>query len=308
MEVRLDSHARDGAQALGEFAAVDLRTAAHLLGGLVWRSDSVLCPGPNHSPDDRSLSVRFSSGNFTTHSFAGDPWPVCRDHVAALLKLPAEWKRPSLANVVPDMATSASALRLWRETVPLLGTPGQVYLERERRVRFEGTALRWHPSCPFGPGTRVGCMVGLVRNIKTNEPQAIHRTAISLTGHKLSGMGNNGRLTLGSTRGGAIKLADDAEVTIALAIGEGIETALSIRRLPGLEQMPVWAVLNAGGIQVFPELYGIETVWIATDHDRTGTGQKAAVALARRLEATGIEAITIMPDTVGQDLNDRVKA
>jgi putative DNA primase/helicase len=308
MEGRLDSHARDGAQASGAFAAVDLRTAAHLLGGEVWGRDSVLCPGPSHSPDDRSLSVRFAGGNFTTHSFAGDPWPACRDHVAALLKLPAEWKRPSLTNVIRDMDTSASALRLWRETVSLPGTPGRVYLERERCVRYDGAALRWHTNCPFGPGTRVGCMVGLVRNIKTNEPQAIHRTAINPAGQKLSGMGNNGRLTLGPTRGGAIKLTDDADVERVIAIGEGIETALSIRRLPGLEQLPVWAVLNAGGIQAFPELRGIEAVWIATDHDKTGTGQKAALALAQRLEASGIEAITITPEAVGHDLNDRVRA
>ena len=31
-------------------------------------------------------------------------------------------------------------------------------------------------------------------------------------------------MTLGSTKGGAVKLTDDADVTVALGIGEGIET------------------------------------------------------------------------------------
>ena len=220
--------------------------------------DSILCPGPDHSAHDRSLSVRFSGTNFVVHSHAGDDWKACRAHVMARLRLPvpSEWERPVFAEVARDRGTTTYALSLWRETKTLAGSPGQVHLER-RGVRYEGSALRWHPRCPFGRD-RVGCMVGLVRNIKTNEPQGIHRTAISLTGEKLSGLGSNGRLSLGPNRGGAIKLTENGDVERVLAVGEGIETTLSIRRLPGLEQMPLWAVLSSGGIQNFPKLPGIE--------------------------------------------------
>jgi hypothetical protein len=39
---------------------VDLHRFAALLGGEV-RGDQIACPGPGHSPADRSLSVRFES-------------------------------------------------------------------------------------------------------------------------------------------------------------------------------------------------------------------------------------------------------
>jgi hypothetical protein len=61
--------------------------------------------------------------------------------------------------------------------------------------------------------------------------------------------------------------------------------------------------LSAGGIQAFSELRGIESVWIAADHDAKGTGHRAAQALAQRLAAASIEAVTIEPTAVG-DLND----
>lgn len=63
---------------------------AELLGGDV-AGAQVLCPGPGHSADDRSLSVKMDPNDregFKVHSFAGDPWKECRDHVAKLLRLP----------------------------------------------------------------------------------------------------------------------------------------------------------------------------------------------------------------------------
>ena len=71
-----------------------------------------------------------------------------------------------------------------------------------------------------------------------------------------------------------MKLTDDADVSAVIAIGEGIETALSIRELPDLGSMPVWSVLSAGGITAFPVLPGIESVWIAADNDAWGPGRK----------------------------------
>ena len=280
---------------------------AKLLGGEVVGRNGVVCPGPGHSDRDRSLSVSFlADGAFVVHSHAGDSWQACRDHVTARLNLPEARKRPTAVGTAPDTDATSRALELWRETKPLRGSPAERYLER-RRVSYDGAALRWHPFCPFGRD-RVGCMVGLVRNIKTNEPQGIHRTALTPAGEKLSGMGSNGRLSLGPTRGGAIKLTGDADVERVLAIGEGLETTLAMRTLPGLDLMPLWAVLSANGIQSFPELAGIEAVWIAADRDRSGTGQRAAHALAQRLYAARIEPVIVTPRAVGSDLNDKVAA
>jgi hypothetical protein len=51
----------------------------------------VLCPGPGHSTEDRSLSVRLDAAapeGFLVHSFAGDDPVACRDYVRGKLGLP----------------------------------------------------------------------------------------------------------------------------------------------------------------------------------------------------------------------------
>src|SRR5262249_29376799 len=50
----------------------------------------ILCPGPQHSPQDRSLSVKFdvqAEAGFVVHSFANDDPILCRDHVRQRLGL-----------------------------------------------------------------------------------------------------------------------------------------------------------------------------------------------------------------------------
>lgn len=284
---------------------MNLHHAAKALGGDVAGRRSVLCPGPRHSARDRSLSVTFTTGDdFTVFSHAGDDWRECKDHVRQRLGLgdftPAEIRSPVIVTPTSeDRDRIERAGTLWREARPIEGTPAVAYLA-SRGVSYQGEALRWHPSCPFGKGERHGCMIALVRNIVTNEPQAIHRTAIDAHGRKLD------RKAFGPIGGGAVKLTDDADVTKVIAIGEGIETALSIPRLPMLENMPVWSVLSANGIAAFPVLPGIESVWIAADNDASGTGQKAARSAGERLHAAGVETIILAPTQAGADLNDKV--
>ena len=52
----------------------ELSAIARALGGEVF-GRNILCPGPQHSPGDRFLSVKFdlnASEGFVVHSFAGD--------------------------------------------------------------------------------------------------------------------------------------------------------------------------------------------------------------------------------------------
>ena len=73
-----------------------LAKMAELLGGDV-QGGQVLCPGPGHSGDDRSLSVKPAPTDregFVAHSFAGDDWKDCRDHVRERLGLPERKSEP----------------------------------------------------------------------------------------------------------------------------------------------------------------------------------------------------------------------
>jgi hypothetical protein len=69
---------------------MSLQEMAKRLGGEV-SGQQVRCPGPSHSPDDRSLCVKPGStgDDFVVHSFAGDDVNVCKDHVRSKLGLPA---------------------------------------------------------------------------------------------------------------------------------------------------------------------------------------------------------------------------
>jgi hypothetical protein len=73
---------------------LDLRTVASTLGGEVV-GNQVLCPGPGHSPKDRSLAVLLSHsapGGIVVYSHARDDWRACSDHVRGLLGLPLNRK------------------------------------------------------------------------------------------------------------------------------------------------------------------------------------------------------------------------
>lgn len=285
----------------------DLRTVARALGGQIVGRDSVLVPGPGHSQKDRSLKVAFKAdGSFSVTSFAGDDWRECKDYVRQRLGLseftPSDLRpAPVIVTRTPDNSREKMerAGSLWYEARSIEGTPAETYLA-SRGVSYQGEALRWHPCCPFGKGVRHGCMVALVNNIITNEPQAIHRTAIDANGRKI------GRKAYGPIGGGAVKLTDDADVNGVLAVGEGIETTLSIRELPDLSSMSLWSVLSANGVATFPALPGIESIWIAADNDVSGTGQHAARTVAERMCTAGVEAIILSPTQPGTDLNNRV--
>ena len=197
---------------------------AAALGGRVVDRDSVLAPGPGHSAKDRSLSVKLTSdGDVIVHSFAGDDWQMCRDYVLDRLGMDAVRARPSLKVIQQPASSDRSelALTIWREAKSIRGTPAERYLaSRGIALPDDGDGLRFHPNCPFGQD-RHPCMIGLYRHILTNEPRAIHRTALTANGTKID------RKALGPKRGCAIKLTPDEHVETGLTIGEGIETALA---------------------------------------------------------------------------------
>lgn len=290
--------------------ALDLHSVAKALAGEVAGRNRVLAPGPGHSGHDRSMSVVLEDGvpdGFLVTSFAGDDWRECRDHVRERLGLRFDPRqradRPAPVHIAPtdDAGRTARALAIWHEARPAHGTPVARYLARRGLMDPPGftTALRWHPECPFGRD-RSGAMVALVRDIATDAPKAIHRTALDAAGNKRADIGANGRMTLGPIGGGAVKLTADEDVTACLGVGEGIESTLSLRCLPEFGLSPVWALLAANQLAAFPRLGGVESLWIAVDNDPTGIS--AAGALAARWDDG--EVFRVCPARERADLND----
>lgn len=205
-----------------------------------------------------------------------------------------------------DGERSARALAIWNEAAHPAGTSVERYLARrgvDLPIEAAGNAIRFHPACPFA-GTRVPAMVALVRDIRSDEPRGLHRTALSADGHKVQ-VDSKDRLALGPIASGAVKLTPDVAVTLALGIGEGIETVLSLRLTPEFGRSPVWACLSAGGVKDFPVLAGVESLWIAVDNDPAGI--RAAEACAARWQDAGREVFLVRPKLAGNDMNDVMK-
>jgi hypothetical protein len=194
------------------------------------------------------------------------------------------------------------ALQLWNDASEIYGTIVEQYLARRGLEPPEGDdVLRFYGGCPFGD-SRHSCMLALYRSVATNEPQAICRTALGPNGIKI------GRLTLGPTRGAAIKIDDDASVSNALTIGEGLETVLAGRML-GFK--PAWATGSSVGVKNFPVLSGIETLTVLVDRDPPDAngrqaGQEATAECSKRWTLAGREVRRVVPKMMGADMADLI--
>jgi putative DNA primase/helicase len=286
-----------------------LRSWAFALGGVV-SGNSVLAPGPGHRRTDRSMSLTVSAGSsdgFVVFSHAGDDWKVCRDYVRARLGMGA-FQPKQVINIEqrPEDIYCELALKIWHQSADSRGTVVELYLKsRGLELPDEAAkeAIRFHSNCYFR-GERLPTMVCLVRNIVTNEPQGIHRTALTMKGTAVKRDGKTFRLSLGAVAGGAIKLDPNEDVTMGLCIGEGVETCLSGRMMG---YRPVWSVLSTGGIAAFPVLPGINGLTIFGEHDARGSSEKAISACAERWLGAGKDVRAEWPMS-GNDLNDEVRS
>jgi hypothetical protein len=288
---------------------LDPRAVAHALGGNV-SGYHVIAPGPGHSRLDRSLAIKIDPNapdGFVCHSFAGDDWRECREHVCQAIQVgTSERPRrrspprcPTRSTALADDGSSdrtALALHLWNGARDPRDTTVAVYLAPRGLTLSDDVAdgvIRFHPNLKF-ESHRVGGMLALFRDIATNEPCGIHRTFLDADGRKLD------RWMLGRAKGAAIKLDADETVTLGLHIGEGFETCLAAR-LAGFR--PVWALGSVSGIAAFPVLAGIDAITILGEVNDDGANYSAAQACAARWRDAGREALIVTPLT-GDDLND----
>jgi Toprim domain-containing protein len=197
--------------------------------------------------------------------------------------------------------------QIWGEAEPL-GRLAIDYLAsrgiNELPLPDTNGVLRFHPRCPFGTGERHPCVLALYRDVVTNRPAAVHRTALSPDGKKL------GRKMLGPKTGTAIKLWPDDNAELGLVIGEGLETTLTAAtRIEhrGTLLQPAWALGDAGNLAAFPVLAGIECLTILVDNDESGAGQRAALECSSRWTSAGREVFRIILDRCGDDMNDVVE-
>lgn len=200
---------------------------------------------------------------------------------------------------------SAIAARDWQAAMPITGTAGERYLREVRGIR--GALPQTIRFCPAALHSESGlCLPAIVCGAAcwpSRNVVSIHRTFLRADGSGKAPVTPD-RKTLGRVAGASIRLAPAAPT---MAVGEGLETCLSVADATGLA---TWAAMFADNIPALalPDLPLASDLVIAADHDENGAGQKAAEAAAERWTRQGRRVRIALPPRAGMDFNDMARA
>jgi hypothetical protein len=280
-----------------ETAAAEL---VHRLGG-AWRSQGAMCRCPAHDDSTPSLSVRIGSKSLLFKCFAG-----CSviDILHAIRRLDLSVPVSAASGMTSAMATSTgfagAARRLWDESGPVSGSPGEAYLAARGLSRLP-SELRFHPRTPLGRGRLVRFRPAIIAAVRDGRTLvAVQRQFLALDRPGLATDLASPKLMLGQPGAGAVQLCR-AGTTLALA--EGIETALSAAVLLDLA---VWAVLGNERLPRVAIPPQVERLVLLPDQDGAGA---LAERLARKTYASQVSRIeTIWPLAGHNDWNDVLRA
>jgi hypothetical protein len=196
-----------------------------------------------------------------------------------------------------------AARRLFAVSRPIRRTLVEIYLgNRGIETVHDAGALRFHPRCYYRPDDSSPtetwpAMIAAVTDL-SGAITGVHRTWLSPDGSDKAPIETQ-RKAMGGLLGHAVRFGAADEV---LAVGEGIETMLSLRC--ALPAMPMAAALSANHLAALLFPLTLRRLYIARDVD--ASGDMALVALTERAEAAGIEALALSP-RMG-DFNEDLRA
>ena len=190
------------------------------------------------------------------------------------------------------------ARRLWSLGRPIAGTPAETYLTSRGITRF-GPALRYHPAVQYrdaetGELAVAPAMLAKITD-RSDEATGVSRTWLDPERGSIADMINPKRL-MGELLGSGVRFDDPASPI--LAVGEGIETVLSVGSV--LPKFAVTACLSATHLGLFDVPDAVRELWILKDADEAGS--RAARTLRERLAGRTIVIHEIEP--VLGDFND----
>ena len=130
---------------------------------------------------------------------------------------------------------------------------------------------------------------------------AVQRTYLSPDGSGKAAVASP-RMTLGSTKGGAVHMAPAG---LVLALGEGVEEALTLQQELGI---PTWATLGTAGLRAveLPPLPLASEVVIGANAD--DAGREAALAAVQRFRSEGRRTRLMFPPDGLNDFNDALRS
>jgi len=186
-----------------------------------------------------------------------------------------------------------AAQRLFAMSQPIRRTLVETYLcNRGIKTVHDAGALRFHPRCYYRPDDSSPtetwpAMIAAVTDLADRITGA-HRTWLAPDGSSKAPV-DTPRRAMGGLLGHAVRFgaADDV-----LAVGEGIETMLSLRM--ALRTMPMFAALSAAHLAAILLPPRLIRLYIARDNDPAG--ETAAKTLTERAGEAGIEVVALSPE------------
>jgi hypothetical protein len=280
-------NARELAQALGGKRA-----------GSCWMAR---CPA--HDDREPSLAIRDGAhGRMLIRCHAG----CGQTDVIAALRRRGLWEvsiaKPRFSGAMPShekerTQRSAAAIRIWNDCRCTCGTIIESYLVSRGLVVPATPRLRFHPGMKHPTGGTWPVMVALVTDVN-DEPVGIHRTFLGPDGSGKAPVSPT-RMSLGPIRGGAVRLAPVAE---RLAVGEGVETVLSVMQSTGLSG---WAALSTSGMKTLVLPDRVKEVVVLADADPPG--EAAAREASARWSREGRRVRIARPSNGCKDFNDALR-
>ncbi|MEZ5897777.1 MAG: toprim domain-containing protein [Parvularculaceae bacterium] len=201
---------------------------------------------------------------------------------------PSRDRRPACA--------AERAARLFESGRPVGGTLADRYLHgRGIAPHIFGSAIRFHPSC-------YRTLEGSVRDASPAMLAAVRDNDGCITGVMRTYLRRCDadvrvimRKAMGDLAGNGVRFGPNAAV---MAVGEGVETVLSLRM--AMPSMSMVAALSAAHLAAWNSPSHLRRLYVAMDRD--AAGRSAAVRLRNRLEPLGIVVIDLAPER--KDFND----
>lgn len=282
-------------------------------------SDKVQVCCPFHADKTPSMAINLSDGRFKCFGcgVGGDLVDFYMqltglDFKSALNELGGELLslpevKPLPIKPVNDEAKRARARRIWNESRPIeIGDPVDLYLT-SRSLCFKAfpKSLQYHPALDYWESVdgkwvsrgQYPSMIGAITS-PDGELMAIHQTYLTTDGAKANVPAP--RKISGPAKGGAIHLQRGQD---KLAIGEGIETALSFFALTGVA---AWACLSTGLMTNIVMPAEVREIILLVDIDASRAGEMACNKLAEKLKAEGLTVQMAIPPgaELKRDWND----
>ena len=274
------------------------------LGGR-WHGSYGTARCPAHDDTHPSLSIKDGdAGRLLLYCHAGCSYEdivAAIEHRTGPLGSPMKESERIPNTVKPDRSMPRLLNLIWSQTASIQGTHAERYLRARSITAQLPTQLRFHRALRHPEGHRFPAMVGQVEAVDCGVV-ALHRTYLEADAPKKINHPTS-KAMLGPCKGGAVRVRSGSK---ALAVAEGIETALSLAT--SLEEgVAVWAALSASGmasLRLPPANTLGGKLIIGTDGEARGRSAGADLADAAARRGWTVEMIRA-PD--GKDFNDMVQ-